>query len=168
MERGRRNLEESIHNENHWPQLHVLGVDWNTFHLFRKKMHFKVLKFPHKLKRWVVNYKLENRIPWRFTDFDNIKDFPWLFTKFPDFSLTVATLVLQHHYKANNAVCLQCMVRVLHWEFAEGFSSPEAKCKHYPWRRHASKQWWTVNEIGLVSPSPWGEGEHLCPGSQKY
>ena len=38
--------------------------------------------------------------------------------------------VLQHHDKANNAVCPQCMVRVLHWEFAEGFSSPEAKCKH--------------------------------------
>ena len=29
------------------------------------------------------------------------------------------------------------MVRVLHWEFAEGFSSPEAKCTHYSWRRHA-------------------------------
>ena len=29
--------------------------------------------------------------------------------------------VLQRHDKANNAVCLQCMVRVLHWEFAKGF-----------------------------------------------
>ena len=26
-----------------------------------------------------MNYKPENRIPWLFTDFDNIKDFPWLF-----------------------------------------------------------------------------------------
>ena len=40
--------------------------------------------------------------------------------------------VLQRHDKANNPVCLQCMVRVLHWEFAESFSSPEAKCTHYP------------------------------------
>ena len=26
-----------------------------------------------------MNYKMENRIPWLFTDFDNIKDLPWLF-----------------------------------------------------------------------------------------
>ena len=26
-----------------------------------------------------MNYKPENRIPWLFTDFDNVKDFPWLF-----------------------------------------------------------------------------------------
>ena len=36
-----------------------------------------------------MNYKPENRIPRLFTDFDNIKDFPWLFKKFPDFSLTL-------------------------------------------------------------------------------
>ena len=55
-----------------------------------------------------MNYKLEDRIPWQFTDFDNIKDFPrllknlipWLFPDlekfsfFPRFSLTVATLEL--------------------------------------------------------------------------
>ena len=35
--------------------------------------------------------------------------------------------VLQRHDKANNAVCLQYMVRVLHWEFAEGFSSGQYK-----------------------------------------
>ena len=40
--------------------------------------------------------------------------------------------VLQCHDKANNAVCLQCMIRVLHWEFAESFLSPEAKmCTHF-------------------------------------
>ena len=45
-----------------------------------------------------MNYKPQNRIPWLFTDFDNIKDFPRLFPDlekfsfFPDFSLTVATL----------------------------------------------------------------------------
>ena len=51
-------------------------------------------------KSWgkLMNYKPENRISWLFTDFDNIKDFPWLFPDlekfsfFPDFSLTVATL----------------------------------------------------------------------------
>ena len=26
-----------------------------------------------------MNYKPVSRIPWLFTDFDNIKDFPWLF-----------------------------------------------------------------------------------------
>ena len=36
-----------------------------------------------------MNYKPENRIPWLLTDFDNIKDFPWLLKKFPDFSLTL-------------------------------------------------------------------------------
>ena len=45
-----------------------------------------------------MNYKKENRIPWLFTDFDDIKDFPWLFPDLEkcsfslDFSLTVATL----------------------------------------------------------------------------
>ena len=34
-----------------------------------------------------MNYKPENRIPGLFTDFDNINNFPWLFKKFPDFSL---------------------------------------------------------------------------------
>ena len=33
-----------------------------------------------------MNHKPENRIPLLFTDFDNMKDFPWLFKKFPDFS----------------------------------------------------------------------------------
>ena len=36
-------------------------------------MHFKILK------NELMNYKLENRIPWLFTDFANIKNFPWLF-----------------------------------------------------------------------------------------
>ena len=45
-----------------------------------------------------MNYKPENRFPWLFNDFDNIKNFAWLFrylekfSFFPDFSLTVATL----------------------------------------------------------------------------
>ena len=55
-------------------------------------------------KSWrrLMNYKPENRIPWPFTDFDNTKNFPRLFKKFPDlekcsfypdFSLTVATMI---------------------------------------------------------------------------
>ena len=42
-------------------------------------------------KSWgkLMNYKPDNRIPSLFTDFDNIKDFPWLFKKFTDFSLTL-------------------------------------------------------------------------------
>lgn len=49
-----------------------------------------------------MNYKLENRIPGLFTDFENTKDFPWLFPDlverpfFPDFSLTVTILILKH------------------------------------------------------------------------
>ena len=39
-----------------------------------------------------MNYKRENRIPWLFTDSDNIKDFLSRFRKFPDFSLTIAAL----------------------------------------------------------------------------
>ena len=39
--------------------------------------------------RKLMNYKPENRIPLLLTDFDNIKDFPWLLKKFFDFSLTL-------------------------------------------------------------------------------
>ena len=39
-----------------------------------------------------MNYKPEKRILWLFTDFDDVKDFPWLFKKFPDFSLTLKIL----------------------------------------------------------------------------
>ena len=43
------------------------------------------------------------------------------------FSFGTEESVLQCHDKANNAVCLQYMVRVLHWEFAEGVSSGQYK-----------------------------------------
>ena len=36
-----------------------------------------------------MNYKPENRIPWLFTDFDNIKDFPWLFPYLENFSFSL-------------------------------------------------------------------------------
>ena len=52
----------------------------HTFRLFQKKMHFKILKKTYEL------IKPENRIPWLFTDFDNIKDFPWLFPYLEKFS----------------------------------------------------------------------------------
>ena len=57
-DRGRRNLQESIHNENHWSQLpHVrcsvkliaFPALHHTFCLFRKKMHFKILKKSYEL-----------------------------------------------------------------------------------------------------------------------
>ena len=62
---------------------------------------FSKRKCISKSWRKLMNYKPENRIPWLFTDFDNIKDFSWLFlyvekfSFFPNFSLTVATLIYQ-------------------------------------------------------------------------
>ena len=55
----------------------------SILHLFQKKNCI--------LTSWrkLTNYKPENRIPWLFTDFDNIKAFPRFFKKFPDFSLTL-------------------------------------------------------------------------------
>ena len=102
-ERGRRNLEEIIHNENHWPQLlQKPGVECqiDRFACFAaySLFIFSERKCISKSWRKLMNYKPEKRIPWLFTDFDNIKDFPWLFPNlekfsfFPGFSLTVATL----------------------------------------------------------------------------
>ena len=101
-DRGRTNLQESIHNENHWSQLpHVSDVvsNWSLFLPCTILFVFSERKCISKSWRKVMNYKLENRIPWLFTDFDNIKDFPSLFPDlekcsfFPDFSLTMATLI---------------------------------------------------------------------------
>ena len=82
VDRGRRNLQESIHNENHWSQLpHVSDVvsNWSLFLPCTILFVFSERKCISKSWRKVMNYKPENRIPWLFTDFDNIKDFPWLF-----------------------------------------------------------------------------------------
>ena len=106
-ERGRRNLEESIHIKNHWPQLlHVSGIyrvsNWSLCLLCSIRFIFSKRKYISKSWRNLMNYKPENRIPWLSTDFENIKDFPWLFPDlekcsfFPDFSLTVTTLILKH------------------------------------------------------------------------
>ena len=97
VERGRRNLEESIHNKNHWPQLpHVSGVECQIdrfacfaayFSSFLKKNTFQSLE----------NFRTINRKT-EFPDF-LLTDFPWLFPDlekisfFPYFSLIVATLI---------------------------------------------------------------------------
>ena len=73
--RGRRNLEESFHNDNHRPQLHMSDVKCQTdrfacsgayFSSFPKENAFQSLEE----NLWTINTK----------------------TEFPDFSLTVATL----------------------------------------------------------------------------
>ena len=84
-ERGRRNLEEIIHNENLWPQLlHKSGVECQIDRFACFAAHslfiFSERKCISRSWRKLMNYKPEKRIPWLFTDFDNIKDFPWLFS----------------------------------------------------------------------------------------
>ena len=77
-------LEEGvIHNKNHWPQqihLHLSGKEYQKLFALiaayllsfsEKKMHFTAFKKHYEL--WIKNI-----IPWLFTDFDSIKDFPWL------------------------------------------------------------------------------------------
>ena len=72
--------------------------NWSLCLLCSTVFIFSERKFISKSWGKLMNYKPENRILWLFTDFDNIKDFPWLFPDlekfsfFPDFSLTVATL----------------------------------------------------------------------------
>ena len=69
-----------------------------------------------------MKYKLENRIPWLFTDFDNTKDFPWLcpdlekFSFFPDFSLTVATLYFLGEEYCLSYGRLSCIIEVYYIE----------------------------------------------------
>ena len=100
VERGRRNLEESIHNENHWPQLlHASGVKCQIDHFACFAAYFSTFLKENVSWRKLMNYKPENRIPSLFIDFDNIKDLTWLFKKFPDVSLTVATLISERHRK---------------------------------------------------------------------
>ena len=89
-EGGRRNLEESIHNENHWPQLlHVSGVECQIDRSACFTAYFS--SFPNEnqciSKSWskLMNYKPENRIPWLSPDLEK-------FLFFPDISLAVTTL----------------------------------------------------------------------------
>ena len=86
-DRGRRNLDKSIHNENHWPQLlHVSDVECQIDCFANFEAYFSFFserKCISKSWRKLMNYKPENRIPWLFTDFDNSKDFPWNSPTFP-------------------------------------------------------------------------------------
>ena len=72
--------------------------NWSLCLLCSTVFIFSERKFISKSWGKLMNYKPENRILWLFTDFDNIKDFPWRFLDlekfsfFPDFSVTVATL----------------------------------------------------------------------------
>ena len=92
-ERGRRNLEEIIHNENHWPQLlHKSGVECQIDRFacfaayissFPKESAFQSLEE----NLWTINRKKE------FPDFSLTltisKISPDFLKKFPDFSLTL-------------------------------------------------------------------------------
>jgi len=58
-----------------------------------------------------MNYKPENGIPWLFTDFDNIYNFPWLFKKFPDLiPLTDSNPVINKYHK--NWIRIVCLLRL--------------------------------------------------------
>ena len=63
--------------------------NWSLCLLCSMLFIFSERKCISKPWRKLMNNKPENRIPWLLTDFDNIKDFPWLLKKFPDFSLTL-------------------------------------------------------------------------------
>ena len=101
-----KELKESIHNKNHWPQLlqwvrcrvsnWLLCLPRSILFIFSER------KCISKSWRKLMNYKPENRIPWPFTDFDDIKDFPWLF---PDLEKFVFPWLFADH--GNPAVTSQ-------------------------------------------------------------
>ena len=64
-------------------------LHWSLCLLCSMLFIFSERKCISKPWRKLMNNKPENRISWLLTDFDNIKDFPWLLKKFPDFSLTL-------------------------------------------------------------------------------
>ena len=77
MERGRRNLEESIHNENHWAQLlHVSGIECHIdcfaayFLSFPKENAFQSLEENLRAIKRKQN-SLTFSWPWK------ISTFPW-------------------------------------------------------------------------------------------
>ena len=88
-----KELKESIHNKNHWPQLlqrvrrtvsnWLLCLPCSILFIFSKR------KCISKSWRKLMNYKPENRIPWPFTHFDDIQDFPWLFPDLEKFVFSV-------------------------------------------------------------------------------
>ena len=65
-ERGRRNLEESIHNENHGPQiLHVSDIECqiDCFACFAAYLSSFLKENAFQNERKLMNYNPENRIP---------------------------------------------------------------------------------------------------------
>ena len=92
-ERGRRNMEESIHNENYWPQLlNVSGVECQIdrfacfaayFSSFPKENAFQSLEED----LWTINRKTES--PDLSLTLTIPKIFPDFLQKFPDFNLTL-------------------------------------------------------------------------------
>ena len=77
-----KELKESIHNKNHWPQLlqrvRRTVSNWLLFLPCSILFIFSERKCISKSWRKLMNYKPENRIPWPFTDFEKFV-FPWLF-----------------------------------------------------------------------------------------
>ena len=101
VERGRRNLEESIYNKNHWSQpLHVSGVVSYSLLCLLYSIRFI---FSKRKCLWSLEENLQtiNRKT-EFPDFDNIKDFFLTLKKislsFPDYSGTVSTNFLFSEY----------------------------------------------------------------------
>ena len=82
------------------PCLHLLQPFWQAIVIFL----FILNIFPLSAGFWAQGIWLHSQIPWLFTNFDSIKEFPWLLRKFrlfpdlenvsffPNFSLTEATL----------------------------------------------------------------------------
>ena len=90
--------------------------NWSLCLLCSILFNFSETKCISKSQRKLMNYKSENRIPWLFTDFDNIKDFPWLFKKFPDFSLTLKSFAFSWLFpdRGNSVYCtdfLPCILK---------------------------------------------------------
>ena len=100
VERGRRKLEESIHNENHWPQLLRIRrrvSNWSFCLLYSILFLFFERKCISKSWRKLINWKTEfldfsltltiskifpdfSKIPWLFLTLKNFRfslTFPW-------------------------------------------------------------------------------------------
>ena len=85
-ERGRRNLEESIQKENHWPQLlHVSGVECQIDHFVCFAAQFSSSPKEYSFQNleensWTINWK---------TEFPDLSLTLTISKIFPDFSLTL-------------------------------------------------------------------------------
>ena len=162
-ERGRRNMEESIHNKNHWPQLHVSGVECQIdrfacfaayFSSFPKENAFQSLEED----LWTINRKTEFpdlslslTVPKIFPDFLKnsltfprpwkIFVFPWLF---PDRgnqditknnSLRKINVTRSQYSKHIGHVC-RCSNTTLTKKMLFGKSTCRRPYKRDPWNRY--------------------------------